>query len=390
MEENINKYKNGLIPGILMHISLGIIYIWTMFSSRLEIELNYNFEYIYLIYMLTLGLSSVIFGYLIDKCIKCSSKLCLLTFIIGAITLSSSIYFKIPILVFISTIFLAISSSLMYLIPLKNLFQWFRDLNKGLVIGTVLTFFGIFRGLSAYVFSILLKDLDTFTLINSLLLTILVFLFIASIFTKFPKNLSTCEISKNNWFKSIINTFKVRRLYIYWIILFLGVTAGYSLLSYKGIFIETLGIEYLSGLLLISGAFLNALGRLGSAAWSDRVKNKEKILSFSLYSSALICIIGFLWIKFIPLTIALCCLFYGILITIVPISLENKYGTNNLGKNLGFLFSAITSGGVVGSIIFGILSGFPESIFRTVLLMLGILFLLGLQFSSDLWEDKKN
>lgn len=379
----INKWKNGLIPGILMHIALGLIFTWTILNEKISEFLGYDCSWLYPVSMIGMGISCVVFGYFIDKCIRCSSKLCLILYIFGLSFLILSLYFKIIPLLILGSVVLGFSLGFMLLVPIKNILLWFST-NKGLAIGTSLTMFGLFRGISSFLVLIIFKDLELFQIIAIMGSIGLIPLVISVCITKFPINIEKCNIKVNNWSKSIIKVISIKELYTYWTVLFFGIVSGYSLLSYKSSLIGTLKLEHLMELFLILGAMFNIIGRLGTGAWADKINNKNKLISFILYISSLVCILGFIWSSFIPVTIILCSMLYGALITIMPLSLENHYGSEKIGRSMGFVFSAITTGGIAGHYFSITLSNFSETIFQTVLLCFGVLYAIGLYLSSDL------
>ena len=81
-----NKWKNGAIPALLIHCSIGTVYCWSCFSNALAKTINVsqgvlNWSFSFAIFFL--GMSAAFCGKFVEKNIKKSSLISCLCFCIG-------------------------------------------------------------------------------------------------------------------------------------------------------------------------------------------------------------------------------------------------------------------------------------------------------------------
>ena len=137
-------------------------------------------------------------------------------------------------------------------------------------------------------------------------------------------------------------------------------------------------------------AVFNSVGRFGIAWVSDVVFNRGKLFGIILTISVLTCIFGFLVPSSIPFTVLICNLGYGAMFSLMPSAISDRYGNDNISEIHGITLSAWAFSGLVGTQLARLIISLPESTHKTLILMAGVIYAIGLYFSVKVWSNSSN
>ena len=133
-----NKWIRGALPAVLIHISIGSVYAWSLFVKPISQYINKSessVQFAFSLAIFFLGMSAAFGGKIVEKNIKRSSLISCLCFCSGLLLTSIAIYLKSLFLVYIGYgVLMGIGLGVGYITPVKTLMLWFKE-HKGLATG---------------------------------------------------------------------------------------------------------------------------------------------------------------------------------------------------------------------------------------------------------------
>ena len=139
-----NKWINGLIPAILVYISMGMIYCWSMIKGEIAYAMSCSvtdIEIAFSISLLCLGLTTMLTGKLVDYSEKISVGLSTGLFVAGMAGSVAAIKLGLPwMFILMYGVVQGIALGLGYLSPIKTLIAWFKN-KEGWILGLVMASF---------------------------------------------------------------------------------------------------------------------------------------------------------------------------------------------------------------------------------------------------------
>jgi OFA family oxalate/formate antiporter-like MFS transporter len=391
-----NKWLRAAIPALLLHCSIGTVYCWSILCKSIESSIGINCELAFSLAIFFLGISAAVGGPLIERNVKLSSLISTVCFSTGMILSGVACLIKsYPLLLLGYGVIMGIGIGIGYLSPVKTLMMWFSN-NKGMATGLAIMGFGVAKILSAPGFSYFIEHFGIVEMFIFHGLFYLIVMLIATAFLKRPPNKeksndSDRKLELSKWIEEARNIIKLPKLWTYWLIFYLNITAGLALISNEALFFSLSGLGWFIGYAMSVSAIFNSAGRFGVAWWSDYIKVKSRIFGLILLISVISCTLGYQFTVLIPITIFICNAGYGAMFSIMPNVLASNYGMNNVSKIHGIVLSAWAFAGLTGNQVAKLILDTPGCDQRGVILVTGIIYLIGLLISTRLWNfvDKK-
>lgn len=384
-----SKWKHGAIPALLIHGSIGTVYCWSILRTAIESCMGFPCRWAFSLAIFFLGISAAFLGPVIERNVKKSSLISACCFGLGMVLSGIACIIQSPMLLYLGYgVIMGIGLGIGYLSPVKTLMMWFKD-NKGLATGLAISGFGVAKVLGAPGFRYFIDNFGIAeTFIFHGLLYFLVML-IAVNYLKKPEEESKEKLDIKTWLSELKGIIRLPKIWTYWIIFYLNITAGLAIISNENLFFTEAGLDFrMIGWAMGLAAAFNTLGRLCVGWWSDFFTNRSKLFGLLLLFAVISCTLGYSLPIIIPFIVLLCNAEYGAMFSIMPSTLHDKYGMENISKIHGFVLSAWAFAGLTGNQVAAWVLNLPGTSHRTVILGVCILYSIGLYLSTKIWNDK--
>lgn len=428
-----NKWIRGAIPALLLHMSIGTVYCWSIFSQEIANYIGWSksaTEWAFSFAIFFLGMSAAFLGNVVEKDIHKSSLIATICFAGGMAGTGFFIWYggmnQHSVLALVGIyicygLIMGIGLGTGYLSPVKTLMLWFED-RKGLATGLAVAGFGAAKAIASPIMQKLLGDNqngEVFKMFYILAIVYFVMMFIGHLLLKKPAGWHEPTGSENK--PSTFAVIKSKPIATYigiWLMFYLNITCGLALISQEKAIVKCIGLAGMVGIISTITAIFNAGGRLGFSAMADGMKDKNTvykiIFAISIAFTALTIITGGIKNAFVDgssnillVSIVLCLLFavnagYGGGFPNVPNLLSDHYGMSNISAIHGITLSAWAIAGLTGNqmanaIVNSVASKHPELLreveyhgemitvnpvgYQTVLYVTGALYVVSLLLS---------
>ena len=428
-----NKWIRGAIPALLLHMSIGTVYCWSIFSQEIANYIGWSksaTEWAFSFAIFFLGMSAAFLGNVVEKDIHKSSLIATICFAGGMAGTGFFIWYggmnQHSVLALVGIyicygLIMGIGLGTGYLSPVKTLMLWFED-RKGLATGLAVAGFGAAKAIASPIMQKLLGDNqngEVFKMFYILAIVYFVMMFIGHLLLKKPAGWHEPTGSENK--PSTFAVIKSKPIATYigiWLMFYLNITCGLALISQEKAIVKCIGLAGMVGIISTITAIFNAGGRLGFSAMADGMKDRNTvykiIFAISIAFTALTIITGGIKNAFVDgssnillVSIVLCLLFavnagYGGGFPNVPSLLSDHYGMSNISAIHGITLSAWAIAGLTGNqmanaIVNSVASKHPELLreveyhgemimvnpvgYQTVLYVTGALYVVSLLLS---------
>jgi len=366
-EGYINRWWR-VVGALLMNLSLGSLYAWSIFVAPLEKEFGWSradTSWIFTIAVFVFGMSFVIAGRLQDKLgpFKIS--------VIGSIGLSlgfilASFTNSLPWILFTFGGVMGFGNGFGYATPIPVLSKWFPD-RRGLAVGLAVAGYGGGSAILAFIGPPMLSGLGW----RGTFLWLGIGFFVATIIGAFLLQNPPAGYKPEGWVppppsakaKVVATTYdyppsemvKTPQFPLMWIGYCLGAAAGLMTISQLIPYGRSVGMPATAAVLtLVLGAVGNAGGRIFSGWLSDAIGRLQTLRLMILISAIAMFMLANstnIGIIYVVLFIVYYC--YGTLLSVFPSTTADFFGTKNLGVNYGWVFTAWGVAGIVGPMIAG-------------------------------------
>lgn len=374
----LNRWLNGAIPAVGIHISIGAVYAWSVFTNPVMETLNVplsQVSWVFSIAIFFLGMSAAFLGTIVEKMgPRKSGLLCGLFYCTGLIGSGFAISQQsLPLLYLFYGCIGGIGLGIGYITPVKTLVNWFYD-RPGLATGLAIMGFGFASAIAGPVISSLIIKTglkNTFYAIGVVYFIVIA----ASAFLIHPVPEGylpepTGQHKDRRRQYTANEAMKTWKFYAMWFLLFINITCGIALLSVASpILQETTGMTALAaaGIVGVMGIF-NGGGRLFWATVSDYLGRDVVYTGFFVLEIVAMLILGNVQnvILFqIFLFLVMTC--YGGGFSCIPAYLGDVFGTKHLSSIHGRILTAWAMAGIVGPCIIswakGVLSAYQSTLF---------------------------
>lgn len=353
-----------VLGGVLMNLSLGMLYGWSVFVLPLEKEFGWTraqTSWTFTIAIVTFAASFIFAGRLQDKR---GPRLCALigAVLVGAGFMLASATSSLLTLYLTLGLIVGLGNGFGYATPMPVGSKWFPD-KRGLVIGIMVGGYGAGSAIFGPVATRLIEAIGWRSTLQVLGVVFLVMGVIGAMLLKNPPAGYTVPMpAKAGGAKSsgremtageMLGT---RSFYALWLAYCLGTTAGLMTISQLVPFARNAGFTAAAATVAITvGAVGNAGGRILSGWLSDTL-GRVRTLQTMIVISAVAMPALYLWrsdavLLYVLVAIVYWC--YGTQLSVFASTTADFFGTRNLGLNYGVLFTAWGVAGIVGPIIGG-------------------------------------
>ncbi|WP_211272226.1 L-lactate MFS transporter [Domibacillus iocasae] len=368
----MEKVKNRWLiaaAAVGIHMSIGSVYSWSVFTNPLHEEHGWGLTEISLTFSIAiffLGLSAAFMGHFVEKHGPRKAGLIASVFfgigLIGAGFANSidSLY----LLYFFYGAMGGIGLGIGYITPVSSLVKWFPD-RRGLATGLAIMGFGFASLIASPIIAQLINNIgisNTFYLLGTVYFVVMIF---SSLYLAPPpkgwlpagmkkgqagketKKADLSELTANEAVKTV-------RFWALWFMLFINVTCGIAVISVASPMaqdIAGLSAAAAATMVGIMGLF-NGFGRIGWASISDYIGRPNVYTAFFIIQIVAFMLLPSLTnaILFqITVFIILSC--YGGGFASIPAYIGDLFGTKQLGAIHGYILTAWAAAGLVGPIV---------------------------------------
>jgi OFA family oxalate/formate antiporter-like MFS transporter len=294
-------------------------------------------------------------------------------FTLGWFVTGFGIQIKSPILTVVGFgVIQGIGLGLGYITPIKTLMIWFEN-KKGFAAGLTIAGFGIAGVIANPIIGVLLATVPIYQAFYILATIYGVSLFGASRLLYRPEIAKPPEVVLLKA-KEVIFT---KKFIFLWLVLFLNIACGLALISQERQIYEMIEISSLGSIVIfcIITAISNVLGRLLTASWQDKLKQKHTPYYIMAVVSLACCFVASINSSLFITTFIMIFLvqfFFGCGFGCLPNVLHQNYGIYQLSTVQGLILSAWGIAGLCGNQFSSfIMNNFSLT---TLYLLLGIIY----------------
>ncbi|MCD8510430.1 MAG: OFA family MFS transporter [Bacillus sp. (in: Bacteria)] len=367
MEQKIKNRWLIALSAIGIHISIGAVYAWSVFTNPLMEEFGWTSSQVQLTFsiaILFLGLSAAFLGHFVEKYgPRRAGLLASFCFGIGVFTSGFAVSIgSLPMLYLSFGVLAGIGLGVGYIAPVSTLIKWFPD-RRGLATGLAIMGFGFAAAIASPVMNNLITSVgiaNTFYILGAVYFVVMT---LSSLYLERPPagwmpegfqekvNAGKVKVKKDLSQLMANEAIKTRRFYYLWIMLFINVTCGIAILSATSpLAQETVGLTAAQAAALVGIlSIFNGVGRLGWASISDYIGRPNTYTIFFVIQIILFALLPFTTAA-LPFQIMLMIVYtcYGGGFASIPAYIGDMFGTKQLGAIHGYILTAWAAAGLVG------------------------------------------
>ena len=352
MNTKFNSFIHGVLPTILLSLSVGQVYAFSYFNIYISNTIKQPLQIVQFAFSLAiffLGMGAAFFGKIVEKNIKLSTIIGTNLFILGLIITSLSLYIKSVTLLYLGYgVLLGIGTGIIYICPVKTMMLWFPT-HKFLASALPIIFFGLGSSFSVLLYNKVFEHILTSNANDIFIIyagTYLLMMLPAICLLKKP----TLKItSKNNNF-SYTELLKNKFFIHSWLFMFLNISAGLCLIPLSVQMMQNNSYTNNTIFIIMSLAgIFNGCGRFIFAFISDKIKTKLNIITYISLISLFSMVFCYIYQPIIGLVLLIINACYGAGFSVIPGILSTHYGMLNISKIHGAVLSAWGVAGLVGN-----------------------------------------
>jgi OFA family oxalate/formate antiporter-like MFS transporter len=358
-----NRWLRGALPAVLIHISIGSVYAFSVLTKHIMANTGVDDKTIvtwaFSIAIFFLGMSAAFLGNFVEKIgPRKSALICCLFFGTGLIGSGvASILQNLPLLFFFYGVIGGIGLGVGYITPVKTLIRWFYD-RKGFATGIAVMGFGFAAVIAGPVMEALISSIglaNMFFVLGGCYMTLI---FTASRLIMPPPEdyeKGGKEVASSSPLEQFSTAQAVRKVSFYalWFMLFVNISSGISLLAIASpmlqdkfpLIMTAVAAAAVVGII----SLCNGLGRLAWSSLSDFLGRPIVYSGFLLLQSGLFLGLAFtknpVVFQVLIFIIASC---YGGGFACIPAYLSDMYGVKQVSAIHGCILTAWACAGVIG------------------------------------------
>lgn len=368
MKVNKNRWLIAC-AGVGIHISIGSVYAWSVFTGPLQEEIGWSLSDVSLTFSLAilfLGLSAAFMGHFVEKYGPRASGLISTTFFAAGMVIAGyAVQIETLWLLYLGYGVLGgIGLGIGYITPVSTLVKWFPD-RRGMATGLAIMGFGFAAMIASPAMEYLMTTFSISTTFYVLAAVYFIVMLLSSLYLEkppegyHPKGDQIDEAEKKKATTDLVQltanqAVKTRRFYFLWLMLFINITCGIAILNVASpMSVEMTGVSAATAALIVGimGVF-NGGGRLAWASVSDYIGRPNVYTMFfgiQIVMFALLPLISNPFLFSIILFIIMTC--YGGGFASIPAYIGDIFGTKQLGAIHGYILTAWSAAGLAGPLI---------------------------------------
>lgn len=378
------KWRHGAIPALMIHGSIGTVYCWSMLTDAIAERIGEGYEWAFSLAILFLGLSAAFLGPFVERDVRRASRCSALFFGVGMVLSGVACWIGSKPLFFLSYgVIMGIGLGLGYLSPVKTLVLWFKE-NKGLATGLAISGFGLAKVLATPSFGYMLSHYGITPLFVAHGVVYMAIMLLGSLLLKKPAGSEPAKepFSIERWRAKMCEVIQLPRLWVYWVVFYLNISAGLAIISHEKVMFQSVGYEYLLGVALVMCAVFNTLGRLCVSWGSDYLRDRWRAFVVILLVSTTSCaVVLFGWSPLTAVAILACNAGYGAMFSTMPSALSDRYGNDKLSEIHGVILSAWAIAGLTGNQLANLVVRLSDGSPEYIILVAGAIYCVALVIS---------
>lgn len=363
-----NKWMRAAVPALLIHISVGTVYCWSIFKQAIAEQIgmdSFSVGWAFSFAIFFLGMSAAFAGKFVEKNIHQSSSVACICFSVGMIGTGLVIQFCTGWLALLGIYLcygciMGIGLGVGYLTPVKTLMLWF-DKNKGLATGISIMGFGLAKAIATPIMNILQEKFGIAAMFYILGGAYFIVMFIGHLLLQKPKGWIEPQIEKK---QNILSMFKKPEFVGIWLMFFLNIHCGLMIISYEKqilnlVFAGSIALATIVSVVPSCTAISNALGRIGYSTISDKCKQRNTIYKIIFISSIIVSIVmfNFCFNSMTTLIFGILTIIYLLVVnagygggfSTLPALLSERFGMTKISQIHGLALSAWAIAGLTGN-----------------------------------------
>lgn len=383
-KEKKNEWVSGIVPGLLFHMCLSIVYCWSLVKVDIDAYIPGNTSWAFSVMVFILALTAIFSLDYINNHTKDAARYGAVLFSVGMIGsgLSCQLGSLIGLFIFFGG-FLGIGAGLIYQVPLKIISRWFKERKKG-IMGKL---FIILSTMSSFIMVPAVKGMveergivPTFTIFGMLCLGTLM---LASWLLDEPEGCIHNEKSVNRLLRlkrTIKDFHELPGIVTLWLLLFINLSIGLALISCERDMMLVSGFPIVMGMALARISMPIGKGLFGPVLRNTNKGNVYRVWWLIFALNIIASFISILSRNGMWFSVILINLGYGASFTLQPSLISDLYGKRKIARVYSLLLTAWAAAGLFGNQI-------AEEVYKNesgpsmIMIILGIMSLLGLGLS---------
>jgi MFS transporter, OFA family, oxalate/formate antiporter len=358
------------LSAVGIHISIGSVYAWSVFTKPLQQEMGWGLKQISLTFSLAilfLGLSAAFLGHFVEKFgPRAAGTLSAMFFGAGVAGAGFAIQVESLLLLYLFYGMIAgIGLGVGYITPVSTLVKWFPD-RRGLATGLAIMGFGFASLISSPIMNYLIVNYGISTTFYLLGAAYFIIIFCSAQYLAPPKvgwapkgieaagnKLGAMKIKQDLRQLTANEAVRTRQFWALWLMLFINVTCGIAILSVASPMAQELVGMSAAGAATMVGimGLFNGGGRIVWATISDYIGRPNVYTLFFAFQ-----IVAFFMLPNITVAILFSIMVYIIMtcygggFSSIPAYIGDLFGTKQLGAIHGYILTAWAAAGLAGPI----------------------------------------
>lgn len=404
-----NKWLRAAVPALLIHCSIGTVYCWSTFKEAIATHIGastFSVGWAFSLAIFFLGMSAAFAGRFVEKDVHKSSLVSCLCFTGGMLGTGACILFLSGTAALIGLyltygVLMGIGLGVGYISPVKTIMLWFEK-SKGLATGISIMGFGLAKAIATPIMEWLQGTVGIAGMFFVLGIAYFIMMFIGHLLLRKPSGWVEPVAKKKQG--SVLLMFKDKTFVGIWLMFFINIHCGLMLITYEKQLLSVVffGMAILTSIVSIVPSLTaasNALGRLGYATLSDKLKDRNsvyKIIFISCIAVTAVSIAAFSFETRLSafvlgaITIALLLIInagYGGGFATLPALLSQRFGMEKVSQIHGLALSAWAVAGLTGNNMSELILRRTDS-YNYVLMTIACLYTVALVVSYRMIKHK--
>jgi OFA family oxalate/formate antiporter-like MFS transporter len=356
-----NKYKNGILPMVLINFSIGSVYCWTLFKEHVQDYTGFSdltMAWGFSIAIFFLGMSAAFGGKIVEKNPTRSAWLTFIFFTSGWLITGLGIQIRNPWVMLLGFGFVqGIGLGLGYITPVKTMMIWL-DNKKGFAAGLSIAAFGLAGVIANPIIEALLQRFQPYEVFYILAVVYGVALIAAARLLYRPAYTEDNPVIAGGVLRPAAVIFS-RKFLLLWLVFFLNIASGLALISQEKQIYQYEGIREMGFIgshhyliLVMITATANLAGRLIMASLQDKMRLKHTpyyVMSLGSLAVAIIAAVAEPSVVGAFVLVFVVQFMFGCGFACMPNILHQNWGMTFLSTVHGFILSAWAIAGLVGN-----------------------------------------